>query len=94
LPLLRIGAMFADLPGTMMCGPDRAREFARTIEATHADGLLLNQQFGHTKHEYLMESLEIWATQIIPEFREREAEHQAWRKQQLDGVNLPVVTSL
>jgi hypothetical protein len=78
----------------MMCGPDRAREFARTIEDTHADGLLLNQQFGHTKHEYLMESLEIWAIQIIPEFREREAEHQAWRKQQLDGVNLPVVTSL
>ena len=93
-PLLQIGAMFADLPGTMMCGPDKAREFARTIEATHADGLLLNQQFGHTKHEHLMESLEIWATQIIPEFRERDSEHQAWRKQQLDGIDLPVITSL
>ena len=93
-PLLQVGAMFADLPGTMMCGPDRAREFTRTIEAIHADGLLLNQQFGRTKHEHLMESLEIWATQIIPEFREREPEHQAWRKQQLDGIDLPVVTSL
>ncbi len=57
--LLRTGAMFADLPGTMMCGPEKAREFTRAIEATHADGLLLNQQFGRTRHEHLMESLEI-----------------------------------
>ncbi|MEI4271151.1 LLM class flavin-dependent oxidoreductase [Klenkia sp. LSe6-5] len=92
--LLEMGRHFADLPGTMMCGPERAREFTRAIEATHADGLLLNQQFGTTKHEHLMESLEIWATQVIPEFRERDAEHQAWRKQQLDGIDLPVVTSV
>jgi alkanesulfonate monooxygenase SsuD/methylene tetrahydromethanopterin reductase-like flavin-dependent oxidoreductase (luciferase family) len=92
--MLQMGARFADLPGTMMCGPEKARQFTAAIEATHADGLLLNQQFGHTKHEYLMESLEIWGTQIIPEFREREAEHQAWRKKQLDGLNLPVVTSV
>jgi hypothetical protein len=44
--------------------------------------------------EQAMESLEIWGTQIIPEFPEREAEHQAWRKKQLDGLNLPVVTSV
>lgn len=92
--LIEMGRQFADLPGTMMCGPERAREFTRQIEATHADGLLLNQQFGWTKHEHLMESLEIWATEVIPEFREREAEHQAWRKQQLDGIDLPVVSSL
>jgi hypothetical protein len=92
--LLQMGAMFADLPGTMMCGPEKARQFTAAIEQTHADGLLLNQQFGYTKHEYLMESLEIWGTQIIPEFCEREAEHQAWRKKQLDGLNLPVVTSV
>jgi alkanesulfonate monooxygenase SsuD/methylene tetrahydromethanopterin reductase-like flavin-dependent oxidoreductase (luciferase family) len=92
--LLDMGRHFADLPGTMMCGPDRAREFTRQIEATNADGLLLNQQFGWTKHEHLMESLELWATEVIPEFREREAEHEAWRKQQLDGIDLPVVSSL
>jgi alkanesulfonate monooxygenase SsuD/methylene tetrahydromethanopterin reductase-like flavin-dependent oxidoreductase (luciferase family) len=92
--LLEMGAQFADLPGTMMCGPEKARELTRQIEAAHADGLLLNQQFGRTKHEHLMESLEIWATQVIPEFRERDAEHQAWRKKQLDGIDLPVVTSV
>ncbi|GLZ11992.1 flavin-dependent oxidoreductase [Actinomadura sp. NBRC 104425] len=92
--MLEMGARFADLPGVMMCGPEKAREFTRQIEATHADGLLLNQQFGWTEHEHLMESLEIWATQVIPEFREREAEHQAWRKEQLDGIALPVVTSV
>jgi alkanesulfonate monooxygenase SsuD/methylene tetrahydromethanopterin reductase-like flavin-dependent oxidoreductase (luciferase family) len=92
--MLEMGAHFADLPGAMMCGPEKALEFARRIEATHADGLLLNQQFGWTKHEHLMESLEIWGTQVMPEFREREAEHQAWRKRQLDGIDLPVVTSV
>jgi alkanesulfonate monooxygenase SsuD/methylene tetrahydromethanopterin reductase-like flavin-dependent oxidoreductase (luciferase family) len=92
--LIELGNNFADLPGTMMCGPERAREFARQIEATHADGLLLSQQFGWTQHEHQMESLEIWATEVIPEFREREAEHQAWRKQQLDGIDLPIVSSL
>jgi alkanesulfonate monooxygenase SsuD/methylene tetrahydromethanopterin reductase-like flavin-dependent oxidoreductase (luciferase family) len=92
--LLQMGSMFADLPGIMMAGPDRALEFARTIEATHADGLLLNQQFGNTKHEHLMESLEIWGKHVLPEFREREAEHEAWRKQQLDGIDVPVVTSV
>ncbi|MEV4581553.1 LLM class flavin-dependent oxidoreductase [Nonomuraea jabiensis] len=93
-PLLEMGAHFADLPGTMMCGPERAREFTRQIEQSHADGLLLNQQFGTTKHEHLMESLEIWGTQVIPEFREREAEHQAWRRKQLSEIGLPVVTSV
>ena len=92
--MLEMGAHFADLPGVMMCGPDKARELTRQIEATNADGLLLNQKFGWTKHEHLMESLEIWGTQIIPEFREREAEHQAWRKQQLDGLNFPIATSV
>src|SRR5437764_13002923 len=58
--LLQMGARFADLPGTMMCGPEKARQFTAAIEQTHADGLLLNQQFGRTKHEHLMESLEIW----------------------------------
>jgi alkanesulfonate monooxygenase SsuD/methylene tetrahydromethanopterin reductase-like flavin-dependent oxidoreductase (luciferase family) len=91
---LDLGAHFADLPGTMMAGPEKAREFTRGIEQTHADGLLLNQQFGSTKHEHLMESLEIWGTQVIPEFREREAEHEAWRSQQLASITYPIVTSL
>jgi alkanesulfonate monooxygenase SsuD/methylene tetrahydromethanopterin reductase-like flavin-dependent oxidoreductase (luciferase family) len=92
--LIEIGSHFADLPGAMMCGPEKAREFVRAIEATNSDGLLLNQQFGHTRHEHLMESLEIFATQVIPEFRDREAEHFAWREEQLREIELPIATTV
>ena len=92
--MVELGSRFADIPGILMAGPERTLEFARQIEATHADGLLLNQQFGHTEHEHLMESLEIWGRQVLPEFREREAEHAAWRKRQLDGIDHQIVSSL
>ena len=92
--LLEMGAGIADLPGTMLCGPERAREFARQIEATHVDGLLLNQQFGRTKHEHLMESLEIWATQVIPEFRDRTSSTHLLNRSSFDSSTVALSISL
>lgn len=92
--MIDIGSRFADVPGVLMSGPERARRFVAAIEKTHVDGLLLNQHFGHTAHEHLMESIEIFATEVIPEFRERDAEHAAWRRTQLEIIGLPVVSSL
>lgn len=92
--MLQMGQHFADLPGTMMCGPDKARDFTRRLEATNVDALLLNQHFGHTKHEHMMESIEIWATQVIPEFKERDGDHQEWRAKQLSTIDFPVVSSV
>ena len=61
------------------CGDQRQRNLVLAkIEATHADGLLLNQQFGWTKHEHLMESLGITVVHLLrrtPEGLEREAVH-------------------
>ncbi|WP_416889407.1 LLM class flavin-dependent oxidoreductase [Microbacterium sp.] len=92
--VLAMGAAFADAPGSMMGSPETARKLTRQIEATHADGLLLNQDFGYTSHEHQMESIELWATEVIPEFRERHHEHEEWRRQQIEEIGLPVVTSL
>jgi alkanesulfonate monooxygenase SsuD/methylene tetrahydromethanopterin reductase-like flavin-dependent oxidoreductase (luciferase family) len=89
-----MGAHFADLPGTMLDSPEGALEKARAFEATNVDGLLFNQQFGNTKHEHLMESIELLGTKVIPEFRERHYLHEAWRKEQLDGIDFPVMTSV
>jgi hypothetical protein len=36
----------------------------------------------------------ILARQIMPEFRAREAGHQTWRKQQMEGIAHPIVTSV
>ena len=85
---------FAYAPGQTMFGPDRAKKLYRQFEAAHSDGVLLNQQFGHTKHEHMMESIEILARDVIPEFREREPEHEAWRAEQLKGVDLPIYTTV
>ncbi len=91
--MLELGRHTADLPLTCMAGPGKALEIGRVIEAAHADGMMFRYDFG-VKHEHAMESLEIFATEVMPEFRAREPEHQAWRKQQLEGIAHPIVSSL
>ena len=41
-----------------------------------------------------MESLELFAKQVMPEFQERHEQHQKWREQQLDGVKHPINSSI
>ncbi len=41
-----------------------------------------------------MESLELFAKEVMPEFKERHREHQKWREQQLDGVKFPVNSTI
>jgi hypothetical protein len=41
-----------------------------------------------------MRSIELFGTQVLPEFKERHAEHQEWRRRQLEGVDLPVASSI
>lgn len=91
--MLEMGRHFADLPGSLMAGPDKAREYTRAIESTHADGMLLRYDFG-VRHEDAMEALEIFATNVMPEVRQRDPQHQLWRKEQLATVPHPVVSSL
>lgn len=90
----RFGDAWSDLPGNFMCSPETARQKLRALEATHVDGFLLNQHFGETSHEHIMESLELFATEVMPEFQERHAEHEVWRKEQLSGIDHPIVSSL
>lgn len=91
-----MGDNYSHSPATLLTGPEGARDMARRIEATHADGMLLNQHFGNTKHEHLMESLEIFAKEVMPEFKERDRQekHAAWRAEQLKDVRFPLATSL
>jgi alkanesulfonate monooxygenase SsuD/methylene tetrahydromethanopterin reductase-like flavin-dependent oxidoreductase (luciferase family) len=91
--MLEMGRNFADLPMTIMGGPEKALAYARALEATHADAMLLRYDFA-VEHEHAMESLEILAKDVMPEFRDREAEHQAWRKEQMQGIAHPIVTSV
>ena len=81
--------------GSAIGSPDTIRENIRKYEEQHLDTLILVAQCGDRKHEHIMEAIELFGTQVLPEFKERhEVEHKAWRKQQLDGVDFPINSSI
>jgi alkanesulfonate monooxygenase SsuD/methylene tetrahydromethanopterin reductase-like flavin-dependent oxidoreductase (luciferase family) len=91
--MLEMGRHFADLPMTVIGTPQKAVEYGRALEAAHADAMLMRYDFG-VQHEHAMESLELLAKEVMPEFRERAGEHQSWRAEQLARIDHPVVSSV
>ena len=81
--------------GSAIGSPDTIRRNLLKYEEQHLDTLILVAQCGDRKHEHIMEAIELFGTQVLPEFKERhEVEHRAWRKQQLDGVDFPINSSI
>jgi alkanesulfonate monooxygenase SsuD/methylene tetrahydromethanopterin reductase-like flavin-dependent oxidoreductase (luciferase family) len=61
--------------------PDQLREYLRRYEAAGVDQVIFVMQAGRNRHEHIMESLELFATEVMPEFKERDPAHVA-RKQE------------
>jgi alkanesulfonate monooxygenase SsuD/methylene tetrahydromethanopterin reductase-like flavin-dependent oxidoreductase (luciferase family) len=80
--------------GMFMGSPEYIRENVRAYERAHVDVLLFLSQCGDRRHEDIMESLELFAREVMPEFKERHGSHQRWREEQLDGVAHPVGSSV
>ena len=80
--------------GGFIGSPEFIRESLRRYEAAHLDIILFNAQSGDRKHEDIMESLEMVAKEVLPEFQDRHHIHQGWREQQLQGVTHPVNSSI
>jgi hypothetical protein len=57
--------------------PDDLRESLRAFQAAGVDQAVFIQQGGKNRHEHICESLEVFASAVMPEFKEREAERQA-----------------
>ncbi len=51
-------------------------------------------QSGARKHEDVMDSLYRFGTKVLPEFKERHAQHQKWRAEQLAGVEHEINSSI
>jgi hypothetical protein len=52
-------------------------------------------QCGDRKHEHIMESIEKFGKNLLPEFKERhEKNHKKWRAEQLKGVDFPINSSI
>ncbi len=60
--------------------PDQVREFLRRYEDAGVDQVIFVLQAGRNRHEDIMESLEIFGTEILPEFAERDPAHCAARE--------------
>jgi len=75
--------------------PETIRKNIKRYEDHNLDVLVFTAQSGDRKHEDIMEAIDLFGTQVLPEFRERhETKHRKWREQQLDGVEFPVNSSI
>jgi len=57
--------------------PDQIREFLRRYEEAGVDQVIFVMQAGRNTHEDICASLELFAREVMPEFAERDAAHQA-----------------
>jgi alkanesulfonate monooxygenase SsuD/methylene tetrahydromethanopterin reductase-like flavin-dependent oxidoreductase (luciferase family) len=80
--------------GLFIGSPDYIRNNLRGYEQAHMDAVLFFVQCGPRQHEHIMESMELFGKEVLPEFTERHPAHQKWREEQLDGVRFPVNSSI
>lgn len=71
--------------GGLIGSPDTIRRRLRKFEQSNVDQVILLNQAGRNRHDDIMSSLELFATDVMPEFHEREPEHQEWKQAVLSG---------
>ena len=63
--------------------PEDLREHLRKFEACGVDQVTFIQQAGLNRHEHICESLELFAAEVMPEFKARQAEQEAQKQREL-----------
>jgi len=66
--------------------PDQIREYLRRYEACGVDQVIFCSQAGKNRHEHIMESLELFGTEVLPEFLERDESQQREKAKRLEPV--------
>ncbi|MBW3669136.1 MAG: LLM class flavin-dependent oxidoreductase [Actinobacteria bacterium] len=66
--------------------PEQIREFLRRYEEAGVDQVIFISQAGNNRHEHIMESLELFGREVLPEFREREEAGAAAKARRLEPV--------
>ncbi|HEY2050152.1 MAG TPA: LLM class flavin-dependent oxidoreductase [Caulobacteraceae bacterium] len=80
--------------GNAIGSADTIRRTLLKYEAQNLDVMIFVAQCGDRKHEHIMESIERFGRDVLPEFRERHAIQKAWRAEQLAGVDVPINSSI
>ncbi|MHB8576876.1 MAG: LLM class flavin-dependent oxidoreductase [Dehalococcoidia bacterium] len=63
--------------------PRNLRDHLRAFEQSGVDQTVFIQQGGKNQHEHICESLELFASEVMPEFKEHEAERLARKQEEL-----------
>ncbi len=66
--------------------PDQIRDYLRRYEDAGVDQVILCSQSGHNRHEHIMESLELFGREVLPEFIERDEQAQRDKAKRLEPV--------
>ncbi|HEY1296127.1 MAG TPA: LLM class flavin-dependent oxidoreductase [Chloroflexota bacterium] len=80
--------------GLFIGSPSYIRNNLCSYEQAHMDAVLFFVQCGPRQHEHIMESMELFGKEVLPEFVERHPAQQKWRAEQLDGVKFPINSSI
>jgi hypothetical protein len=63
--------------------PEKARRYLREMEAAGVDQVSFIQQGGRNKHEHICDSLRLFASDVMPEFKERHDENERRKNEEL-----------
>ena len=73
----------AGAPSTGIGTPADMRRHLNDFEAAGIDQVIFLQQAGRNRHEHICESLELFAAEVMPEFKARVADREARKAEQL-----------
>jgi hypothetical protein len=86
-----IQGSFVGLRGAMGT-PEQVRQYLRRYEECGVDTVILSSAAGKNRHEHVMESLELFGQEILPEFAERDEQHRRDKAARLEPVIEKVMT--
>jgi alkanesulfonate monooxygenase SsuD/methylene tetrahydromethanopterin reductase-like flavin-dependent oxidoreductase (luciferase family) len=66
--------------------PDQVRDYLLRYEETGVDQVILSSSAGRNRHEHVMESLELFGREILPEFAERDERRAKEKRSRLEPV--------
>jgi alkanesulfonate monooxygenase SsuD/methylene tetrahydromethanopterin reductase-like flavin-dependent oxidoreductase (luciferase family) len=86
----RLGAKVVEQGTTGLRGavgtPEQLRDYLRRFEDCGVDQVILNFQAGKNRHEHIMEALELFGREVLPEFKERDEKRTAEKRARLAPV--------
>jgi hypothetical protein len=71
--------------GGLVGSPATIRAKLHKFAESNVDQVILLNQAGRNRHEHICEALELFATEVMPEFHAMEPDHAEWKRRVLAG---------